>query len=376
KFIFQKAMDGDDYQVWERSFNYGFSEVLTHPFVQWPLGYDTFWAQMWGRSIGTFVHMLGNKMFPVYLNTWPGYETFNQRLDGAPGPIDELKSWAKGKKPLAWVNARDSVQWVKQKGKVVSDYWYPPDGRDPVDALGTWTNTMSSWSPLNVYCASTDATECFEDRGISVFRRTEECERDMLSGTKVASSESCQSLPLKTMGSIEDQAKKWEEARKSEERCMGDLAFGKSSKSSKSCMELPPKTVAILEQNVEELKSMREKAQQMKASGLDMLERRANALAKNFEEWMERERKGDLSNKERRALVLMGVHMKATLAEVSAKGEEVASRYHSWAQLIKKYDEVMFSKIPELATEGQWKDFTRDVNRGCAKVLDFHYHIK
>ena len=60
---------------------------------------------------------------------------------------------------------------------------------------------------------------------------------------------------------------------------MGDLAFGKSSKSSKSCMELPPKTVAILEQNVEELKSMREKAQQMKAS-VQMVAscREANAL--------------------------------------------------------------------------------------------------
>ena len=376
KYIFQKAMDGDDYQVWERGFNYGFSELITHPIVQWPLGYDTFWAQMWGRSIGTFVHMLGNKMFPVYLNTWPGYETFNQRLDGGPGPLDELKSWAKGKKPLAWVSSLGATQWVKNAGNTAIDYVSPPEKRVPVDALGTWTNTMSSWSPFNVLCASTDATECFEDRGISVFRRTEECEREILSGSKAASSESCQSLPLKTMSSVEDQARKWEEARRAEERCMGDLAFGKSSKSSKSCMELPPKTVAILEQNVEELKSMREKAQQMKASGLDMLERRANALAKNFEEWMERERKGDLSTKERRALVLMGAHMKATLKEVSAKGEEVASRYYSWAQLIKKYDEVLFSKIPELATEGQWKDFTRDVNRGCAKVLDFHYHVK
>jgi len=70
-------MTGDpDYQPQQRKMNYWASEAFTHPFVQWPLGYDTLRAQFWGRGIGIGVNALANLVYPTYRDTWPGQEKY------------------------------------------------------------------------------------------------------------------------------------------------------------------------------------------------------------------------------------------------------------------------------------------------------------
>ena len=79
--IFSKLMNGDpDYQPMQRATNYWFSEMVTHPYVQWPLGYDKWRGQTVGRTIGIVVNLAANKLFPTYRDQWPGQGTYFQAL--------------------------------------------------------------------------------------------------------------------------------------------------------------------------------------------------------------------------------------------------------------------------------------------------------
>ncbi|MBI4212124.1 MAG: hypothetical protein HY540_05740 [Deltaproteobacteria bacterium] len=83
RVLFSKQMRGDsEYQPMQRLSNYIFSELVTHPYVQWPLGYDTPLAQLAGRTIGIGVNLGANKLFPTYRQQWPGQVTYFQALDG------------------------------------------------------------------------------------------------------------------------------------------------------------------------------------------------------------------------------------------------------------------------------------------------------
>ncbi len=303
-FIFSKTMDGDpQYQKMQRVFNYGFSELITHPLVQWPLGYDTALAQAFGRTIGIFVNMAGNELFPTYLNTWPGAPTYYNRLDGV----------------------EDSV------GTWMEDHLQPLGDRPRMDPLDTIANTLSSSqiTPFGIWGKSDDTVALFEDRGMKVFRDAEDCQRVLLVGGDYKKHDSCRKLPLKTMDAMEESIEKWKIRREE----MG------------------------IESSVQ-------------------LAKRSEALAENFMTWMERERGGDLSEMERRTLIIMAAHVKHMNRDVSKKGDDLSiDAYSSWRDLERKYGEVLFDKIPILHSDRDWEDFINHVNRNRSKASHFYFDL-
>lgn len=82
KYFFSRAMNGDpEYQPLQRASNYFTAELLTHPHVQWPLGYDTPLAQGAGRLIGIPMNLGLNMFFRTYSEQWPGSVTYFQALE-------------------------------------------------------------------------------------------------------------------------------------------------------------------------------------------------------------------------------------------------------------------------------------------------------
>ncbi|MDO8643508.1 MAG: hypothetical protein Q7S00_00895, partial [bacterium] len=119
KYVFSPAMHGDgEYQSDQRALNYLLSEALTHPYVQWPLGYDTMGAQFWGRAVGIGVNTFANLVFPTYRDTWPGQQTYLTDLDN-----EELES--------AFENFTDNmtsldlIPWVYNEVRNSWDYYEP-----------------------------------------------------------------------------------------------------------------------------------------------------------------------------------------------------------------------------------------------------------
>lgn len=76
-------MRGDpEYQPLQRLTNYAVSEMITHPYIQWPLGYDKWLPELVGRSIGIPVNLGANMLFRTYRNQWPGQTTYLEALQG------------------------------------------------------------------------------------------------------------------------------------------------------------------------------------------------------------------------------------------------------------------------------------------------------
>lgn len=83
KFVFSKQMRGDpQYQPLQRALNYGVSEMLTHPYIQWPLGYDKAFAELVGRTVGVPVNLAANMVFRTYRDRWPGQASYLEALQG------------------------------------------------------------------------------------------------------------------------------------------------------------------------------------------------------------------------------------------------------------------------------------------------------
>lgn len=206
-YIFRHTMDGDpEYQMMQRGFNYGVSELITHPVVQWPLGYDTAKAQFFGRTLGIFVNMAGNELFPTYLNTWPGMPTYYNRLDGVPDhPIGEFME--------------------EHVASIVN-------GRPRQQPLDTWANTMSSSQvlPFGYWGTAEDSIALFESRGISTFRDAEACARALMEGEELLDEERCKQLPLKTQDALQIASAEWAARREARDIAVADQVRERNEK--------------------------------------------------------------------------------------------------------------------------------------------------
>ncbi|MBI4125088.1 MAG: hypothetical protein HY466_04055 [Deltaproteobacteria bacterium] len=82
KLVFSRQMRGDsEYQPRQRTTNYVVSELVTHPFIQWPFGYDKVRAQALGRLVGFPVNLGANMFFKTYRDSWPGQVTYFSALN-------------------------------------------------------------------------------------------------------------------------------------------------------------------------------------------------------------------------------------------------------------------------------------------------------
>lgn len=350
--IFRHAMDGDPkYQAWQRVFNYGVSEFATHPFVQWPLGYDTPLAQFAGRSIGIFVNMVGNEFFSTYLNSWPGLPMYQRSLDA--NPNGTLTDFFMGT-PVLYPTYR---YWRESLG-------FDAMKNEPMEGLETWQNTMktSQLLPIGFWGTKSGPTLAhFELRAIDTFRLAEECQREIATDASLAAALDKTTAEFKDKKGGFDEKDLNKALEKDTEKAM---------LKQESCQRLLPKTIeSFVKQSLEDWRKEKDRVK--------TLGDRATALAKNFELWMERERKGRLSLTERRTLILMAAHMKITLKKVRETEPELLPVYKEWAELQAKYYEALFGNIEIEGDEKKhWEDFIRDVNNGDSKACDFHYKIK
>ena len=111
--IFQHTSNGDpNTQPIQRAANYGFSALVTWPYVQSPLGYDTPQARIVGYLIGFFANGCPAAVFPPYRNTIPGFESFVMGLDNSNRQSDD---------PVA-----NRINWLSEATQPYLFFSYPP----------------------------------------------------------------------------------------------------------------------------------------------------------------------------------------------------------------------------------------------------------
>ncbi len=139
--------------------------------------------------------------------------------------------------------------------------------------------------------------------------------------------------------------------------CRMDLANDIDFGDSRSCISLPDSTqdqIRMLEHDVD----------------MEIMKKRLDAWAKLFESKMGEERGDDLSERERRLLIMLGAWFKHMLND-NERYEPVlenirrvrASQQYAW----------FFDLIPTLTTDSEWEDFVKQVNGGRARASDFYF---
>jgi len=139
--------------------------------------------------------------------------------------------------------------------------------------------------------------------------------------------------------------------------CRMDLAKGADFGKSNKCISLPPATQRQIIRTEKDL--------QNKMKG------RFDTWAKAFHDKMETERKSDLSERERRLLIVMGAWFKSLIynPEYNEKGDETLSAVK---EVVKEY-QWFFDKLPpKLTSEQNWKDFISQVNAGRSNASNFY----
>jgi len=228
-----------------------------------------------------------------------------------------------------YYNRLDGVE--DSVGTWMEGHLQPLGDRPRMDPLDTIANTLSSSqiAPFGIWGKAEDSIALFEDRAMKVFRDTEDCQRVLLIGGDYKKHESCRRLPLKTMDALEEAKGKWEIRRKEAE-----------------------------------------------IESSEQLALRSEALARNFTNWMERERDGDLSEMERRTLIIMAAHIKHMNKDISKEGDILSQKtYSTWRDLEREYGEVLFDKIPILHSDHDWEDFINHVNHNRSKASSFYFDL-
>ncbi|MFH0798785.1 MAG: hypothetical protein V2A66_01245 [Pseudomonadota bacterium] len=136
--------------------------------------------------------------------------------------------------------------------------------------------------------------------------------------------------------------------------CRMDMAHGKKMRESEACVMLPEKTQKqILDTD--------------RGVNPDKMKRRFDAWAKIFREKMDVERKGDLSERDRRLVIVLGAWFKSL---VNTRGDQV--ELVNLKQLISDYG-WFFDKTPNLSTDSEWNDYISQVNGGRSNMSNFYF---
>jgi hypothetical protein len=136
--------------------------------------------------------------------------------------------------------------------------------------------------------------------------------------------------------------------------CRMDMAQGMQFGSSDECIDLPDATqsqIRRLDSDVD----------------IDTMKKRFDAWASLFRDKIEHERTGDLSERERRVLIMLGAWFKHMTGEYS--GDETI---HGIEKVCHDY-KWFFDQIPVLNSEREWDDFISQVNSGRAEISDFYF---
>lgn len=96
---------------------------------------------------------------------------------------------------------------------------------------------------------------------------------------------------------------------------------------------------------------------------------RITSLAKQFEKYMERERGGDLSERDRRQLLILGGWLKS----IWAKHEKEEALIAPISLLMGNYG-WFFNDLPKLRRDAEWSDFIKQVNQGRAALSNFYFN--
>lgn len=141
--------------------------------------------------------------------------------------------------------------------------------------------------------------------------------------------------------------------------CRIDLAEGQNFGQSPNCVSLPPATQKQLISAENDLKN--------KMKG------RFDTWAKVFHEKMEIERRSDLSERERRLLIVLGAWFKTLL--YNRKDDEKLANIK---KVTEEYEWFFKQLPPNLGSDQNWKDFVGQVNAGRAKASNFYFdpHIQ
>jgi hypothetical protein len=325
RFIFAPTMDGDpSYQAMTRWTHYFLCESFVHPFVMWPMGFDNFKAQTVGRAILTPFVVAEAKLFPSYLDSWPGFRLYNRRLFGVED--DETGSWTVD-------NSVGAAQAVSSAIR----FWEWDEEIDTNSAMDIFENGMTSAQVdpvFGIWGTSEDSTIYFEDRAIETYSAEEGCVRDvMLKGVNIEKSRECREMHPRMQKDLKKELPYWQEIAKEQNLTMKEL-----------------------------------------------YQERAENLAANFTNWMEAERKGivqpegyaRLGTARRRTLVLVAAYIKNDVdAANGPKGSEAEREaLRPYADLMERYS-CLFDKIPNLDAPGKWDDFIDEVNKGTSPALRF-----
>jgi hypothetical protein len=136
--------------------------------------------------------------------------------------------------------------------------------------------------------------------------------------------------------------------------CRMDMARGTQLGNSDDCIMLPEATqqqIRRLDPDVD----------------METMKKRFDAWSSLFREKIEEERAADLSERERRVLIMLGAWFKYIKGEYS--GDETIS---SIEEVCREY-KWFFEQIPALRTEREWEDFISQVNSGKAEISDFYF---